>query len=280
MWEPHTTHLAHARWQRSGPGAPPTSIYHRLRRSFALFLPSRASAHLPMLCAVTTLVLSTSAAVLHGPARDARTASSLAPFTAKPSGVSEGVLALRGGVAAAAAADCRDHTTEWYGFYCQPAVLEKSKRHMNSAICKEALPLWDTLHRALEEASAAPSAEASAAQLEAARKLIINHKRVVADMTNPYALSQGQLRRLPVSALADCDAAMREVARLLLGGSDAAAEPSADAAASWVKACKYLDARLQLSAEEAPGRAADMSPEAGAALRAALREVASLASSR
>ena len=101
-------------------------------------------------------------------------------------------------------------------------------------------------------------------------------------MTNPYALSQGQLRRLPVSALAECDAAMREVARRLLGGAagGSSSEPSTDAAATWFKACQYMDSRLQLSAEEAPGRAADMSPDAGAAFRAALREVAALATAR
>ena len=43
--------------------------------------------------------------------------------------------------------------------------------------------------------------EESAGRLEAARKLISNHNRVMADMTNPYGLSQGHIKRLPVSAL-------------------------------------------------------------------------------
>jgi hypothetical protein len=187
------------------------------------------------------------------------------------------LIALRGGLATAAVNDARDHTQEYYGcFHHPPVVVEKSKKHMKTAICKESAPLWDELQKALDECVVT---EESAGRLEAARKLISNHNRVMADMTNPYGLSQGHIKRLPVSALAECDAAMREVARRLIGGDESNAPSRPSSADVWFRACEFMNARLQVSYEESPGRPADMSPEAGAAFRAALSHVASFAQS-
>ena len=58
-----------------------------------------------------------------------------------------------------------------------------------------------------------------------------------------------------------------------------------DQAAAWSATSRYLDARVQATEEERPGREPDMGAEAAAALRAALQDVgadadASLASIR
>jgi len=199
-----------------------------------------------------------------------------APTTPKAKFDLSRVTALRGGET--------HHSSEWSSCYRHDGLMQASAKHKREVSRKES-PLWAELRGCLEAEETSASVEGVAAEysaesrLEAASKLISNHDAITCDMTNPYALSQRQISRLPVEALEECDAAMREVARRLLARQPAAPRPSAEHAGTWVRACQYLTARLQLDSYEAPGRDPDMSAEGGAALRGVLAEVAALAAS-
>jgi len=173
------------------------------------------------------------------------------------------LLVLRGGT---------EHSENWSGFYAHDGRIEASKKHMRAATVKES-DHWVDLKRTCSEASA----DQTAPGVEAAMKLISNHVKIVADLTNPYGCTQAHIDRLPVEALAEADACLAEVGRRLLGASPSAKPSDARASDIWVRACSFLDRRLQVDEDEAPGRAADMSPAAGAALRAALQQVAAQA---
>ena len=156
-------------------------------------------------------------------------------------------------------------------------------------------PPWGRLAQLLADAEAAAaegvglsvvgaaSGHPSVAREEAARKLISNHHRVLADITNAFPLTQYDLERLPVAARHYADQALRETARRLVGfrvideaddGLPTSAQPSTPAqAAAWKGACAYLDGRIQAAREECPGRSPDMSEGAAAAMRSVLREV-------
>jgi hypothetical protein len=145
-------------------------------------------------------------------------------------------------------------------------------------------PLWLKLRRALEthgpsEAAEGAAAEhARAAREEAADALVTNRGAILLDVTNPTPRSQPELIRVKRGGHSAfyADEAMREVAWRLLGvrDSDFYAEPlTPRAAAVRITACQYLSDRIQSSADEKPGRASDLSPEAAMALRAVLSEV-------
>uniref|UniRef100_A0A7S2GAZ8 DUF4142 domain-containing protein n=1 Tax=Haptolina brevifila TaxID=156173 RepID=A0A7S2GAZ8_9EUKA len=134
----------------------------------------------------------------------------------------------------------------------------------------------DNMH--LTKVSGAAAAHAAAAREEAARKLIVNHESVLRDVTNANPRTQPDLTRLPSTAQPFVDQALREVARRLIGsrpGEDGSEKLQLSAAAqvAWAETAKYLDTRIQATAQEMPGRPPDMSEAAAAAMRAVLWEV-------
>ena len=160
-------------------------------------------------------------------------------------------------------------------------------------------PGWDGLKILLEQASAgsaraegAAGSHKQAAREEAARKLIDNHERVLADVTNPSRstnidgklLTQCQLKRVQPQHSKFADQAMREVTRRLLGCSTASkvlvetVDPTNQVQVRiWSQTAEFLIERIHSTAKEKPGRTPDMSPEAATAMRAVLTEVGSMA---
>lgn len=193
------------------------------------------------------------------------------------------LLKLRGGGASAAALEHHADLNAPSIFYVHEGLARCSVEHMSTRLVES--PSWRELRRCAKiddrVAEGAAAEHTAAARDEAASKLIANHLTCVLDMTNPYPRSQLHLTRLPVSGQTDADDALREVARRLIGTrtdvlTTEAAPATREAAEMWVRALTYLEKRLQVSRAELPERARDMSPEAGAALRAVLQEVASL----
>jgi len=118
---------------------------------------------------------------------------------------------------------------------------------------------------------------------EAGRKLVINHEAVLRDVTNPSPHTQLQLARVPEEQARHADQALRELSRRLLrrrpGGKAIPKErldpdPTMKAqATTWTMVARYLEARIQTSDAERPGRKPDMSPQAATAMRAVLQEM-------
>lgn len=125
--------------------------------------------------------------------------------------------------------------------------------------------MWNTLRELLETATVAPE------RLEAASKILRNHHVIAADMTNPAPITQSNFARLPLEAMDVIDDFLLEVARRLLG--EPTTNPRPLDADTWRRASSYLNKRLQVADKEAPGRAADLSEGAGAALREVLAEL-------
>ncbi|KAL3930088.1 MAG: hypothetical protein SGPRY_001685 [Prymnesium sp.] len=172
------------------------------------------------------------------------------------------------------------------------AVLEEVGSAATSHTIAACSAQWAMLEKMLSgrlgEAEGAAAAHSLAARREAAGKLISNHEEVLRDVINPapmrnifgLPLTQLGLQRVESSLAAYVDQALREVARRLLGEQPGSSglETRLDAANSaqisaWVGTAKYLEGRIQCTPEEKPGRAPDMSPAAGAAMRAVLREM-------
>ena len=122
-------------------------------------------------------------------------------------------------------------------------------------------------------------------RLQAARKLIGNHDRVLLDITRPDGppASQPQLKRVPGKEK-EVDAALYEAARRLLGHKHGESvkvlrPKNFDESRAWAKAMEFLSFRIQSSTEEMAEvrnfeqRKPDMSPEAAAAMRAILEEI-------
>ena len=121
------------------------------------------------------------------------------------------------------------------------------------------------------------------AQHEAANKLITNHERVLRDLCRadgPPA-SQPELARLPGQER-EVNIFMREATRRLREATQPGQrtrQPTRAEGSTWAGAAAYLAGRLQVSEEEVrhvpghEGRKADMSPAAGAAMRAVLAEM-------
>ena len=152
-------------------------------------------------------------------------------------------------------------------------------------------PIWSRLHTetVAADAEGAAATHPRDAREEAARKLISNHVACVLDMTNPTPTTQTHLERLPISARADADAALSEVARRLLGTrvDGEPLEPGTSLAAdTWARAVRVLEERLQTRPFAAPRydhhgrRPPDMTSAAGEALQAVLHEVGGLAASK
>jgi len=115
-------------------------------------------------------------------------------------------------------------------------------------------------------------------EIKAARKLIANHEHVLKDVTNPSAtkniigvpLTQTELKRVPATGRVEADMAMQETVRRLLAEAE---PPSAEEPVVWAQLATYLEGRIHDQPEQKPGRTPDMSPEAGAAMKAVLREL-------
>ena len=135
---------------------------------------------------------------------------------------------------------------------------------------RAASPQWAALYTALLAWKSNLGSGDSTARDEAARALIRNHQIVVRDATNASPRSQLELKRVEPMHAEIADAALREVARRLLGASAVAIEEqrptSAQQAAVWVQTAEFVASRI--------GVPRDMSADAAAAMRAALAEVA------
>merc|ERR1740139_675176 len=160
---------------------------------------------------------------------------------------------------------------------------------------------WGRLKIALEvsgdgdnTADGAAAGHTSAARHEAMLKLVTNHAKGIRDVTRPDGppVSQPNLKRMPRQFEA-VDTVLFEVARRLLGRrygdsrrvyghghGHGYGHPGTEAEALlWASAAQFVSARLQTSAAQVAkcrgheGRKADMSPAAGAAMRAVLDEV-------
>ena len=124
------------------------------------------------------------------------------------------------------------------------------------------------------------------ARYEAAYKLISNHERVLADLTNQSSTNiDGKpltqtftIKRLLESDRPHVDRFLYEVARRLLGAyvctdSIMPIPTDEDAATIWVAACNYLETRIQSTPEQKPGREPDMSVDAAEAMVAVMRQL-------
>merc|ERR1711937_164823 len=128
-------------------------------------------------------------------------------------------------------------------------------------------------HEPWEAFASICSSSSSSPKVEAARKLISNYQRVVANATARSPITQPQLQRVSSDCAEHVEQCMREVARELLG------LPSEESVgAMQAQACaEYFANRTQSSTEQCPGRAADMSKDAAQAFISAVKTVASRA---
>merc|ERR1712217_442310 len=129
---------------------------------------------------------------------------------------------------------------------------------------------WQPLETALLAAGAGD------ARVEAARKIITNRQAVLNDICNPARKSVSRIIEVvPVHLSVDVENGMMETARRLLGSGSMMpiTRPVGDGREAWVSMAKVMDARLQTSQDQCPGRKADMSNAAGNALRDVLKEL-------
>ena len=153
--------------------------------------------------------------------------------------------------------------------------------------------VWAVLRQALEVGADSHPCGAAAhhsaeARREAARKLVQNHERVLADVCNASEthhidgverLTQQHLHRVPPEHHQHVEGFLIEVARRLLGAGSQL-EPRLSTTAPevplrvWVQAADFLDGRLQRTADQMPGRAPDLSEAAAAAMVDIMAEVA------
>jgi len=118
------------------------------------------------------------------------------------------------------------------------------------------------------------------AEFEAVGKLESNRDTVVKDITNPGAvgvnggeLSQKNVKRVALVHHETVDAMIGELSNRILGRKERMPLTSGEAGV-WAEAAVFFSGRIQASADAFPGRNADMSPAAAAAMRAALASVA------
>merc|ERR1712151_235121 len=110
----------------------------------------------------------------------------------------------------------------------------------------------------------------------AAKKIITNRQAVLNDICNPARKSVSRIIEVvPAHLSVDVENGMMETARRLLGGASMMPinRPSGNGREAWVSMAKVMDARLQTSQDQCPGRKPDMSKAAGNALRDVLKEV-------
>jgi hypothetical protein len=108
-------------------------------------------------------------------------------------------------------------------------------------------------------------------QIEACSKLVANREKCVQDITNSAPQTQKNLTRVDSSKQAAVAAMLSEVCVRLLSNKSSYASGDAQA---WADAAVYFHGRIQSSAGECKGRAADMSGDAAAAMRKVLAQIA------
>jgi len=128
--------------------------------------------------------------------------------------------------------------------------------------------------------AAARAMKAALAEFEASSKLMSNRETVVLDITNsgPSAvkggrLTQGNLKRVDGQHRGAVDKMTLELCGGLLGRQMKG--PAPGEAQAWEQAAAFLNSRIQKSKSDCPGRNADMSADAAAAMRAVLAVIAS-----
>jgi hypothetical protein len=126
---------------------------------------------------------------------------------------------------------------------------------------------WEVFASICRRASSSP-------EVAAARKLISNYQRVVADATSKSPITQHQLQRISPDNAGCVEQCLREVVRELLGLPSEEAPVGPKTAQAWAACEHYFALRTQSTNQECPGRDADMSKEAAAAFLAAVRSVA------
>ena len=150
---------------------------------------------------------------------------------------------------------------------------------------------WDQLKDQIRAngqsvADGAAAQHTAEARTEAARKLVMNHERVLHDITRSDGppRTQPNLKRLS-GEQHDVDAALIELSRRLLGRNPGAhaqwmKPTTVEQASVWAATADYLSARIQSTSEEMAStqghehRAPDMSEAAAAAMRGVLSELA------
>jgi len=125
---------------------------------------------------------------------------------------------------------------------------------------------WDNFDKICRKSSNSP-------EVAAARKLISNYPRVVADATSKSPISQHQLHRISLEDAGYVEQCLREVVRELLGIPSEEMARGPRAAQAWSACEHYFAVRTQSTNQDCPGREADMSREAAAAFQAALKTV-------
>ena len=117
---------------------------------------------------------------------------------------------------------------------------------------------------------------------ECCLKLVANHEPLLRDITNPGPRTQHELNRVGQQSAEAVDNMLIECTRRLLGNRPgleqmpvATLDPlDIGAVQAWAGTYEYLLTRIQDAPEQKPGRAPDLSPEAGAAMKDVLRELA------
>jgi len=123
---------------------------------------------------------------------------------------------------------------------------------------------WEDLEHKLAKAGNGPNAEA-------ARKLITNRGRVLNDVCNSNRKTQKQITTVVSQKQSGyVENGMKECARRLLG-EQARLPANAAERQAWASMATVISSRLQTSEGQCPGRAPDMSPGAGAALKSTLQ---------
>lgn len=169
----------------------------------------------------------------------------------------------------------------------KPALSESGLRSRRWSELKDTLSFTGA-YETVTDGKAAD--HAAPARREAAKKLIMNHERVLHDLTRTDGppKSQPELSHglVLMGQEHDVDIVLREISRRLIGrlprerAKRPLAPTSPEQAAVWTATAEFLSARLQSSTKEMEKvvgfeqRAPDMSEAAAAAFRAVLSEVA------
>merc|ERR1719428_1088122 len=127
--------------------------------------------------------------------------------------------------------------------------------------------------------AAATALRTTLARMEAAHRLASNCERVIQDITNPgpnnidgKKLTQLSLTRVDPRNKASVEAMVQAVCSRLLG-QEVSGPSTPEEALVWVQAATFLSGRIQKSYGEMPGRAPDMSFNAGIAMQKVLAQI-------